>query len=97
MEALSPWHVVVVAVVAGVLFFGWRQLPDMSRSLGRSLRIFKSEINGIREDSATAVRDVAEAVTGELRPQPTSVPSAAGNASPALSRTTSRPSSRPAN
>jgi sec-independent protein translocase protein TatA len=92
MEALSPWHIVVVAVVAGVLFFGWRQPPDMSRSLGRSLRIFKSEINGLREESATAAREAAEAVTAELRPQPSSAPPTAPNASPS-SQTPSRPSS----
>jgi Sec-independent protein translocase protein TatA len=34
MEALSPGHLVVIGVVTVVLFFGWRQLPDISRSLG---------------------------------------------------------------
>jgi len=46
----SPWHWAVLAIVAFVLFFGWRQLPDMSRSLGRSLRIFKTEIKGMGDD-----------------------------------------------
>lgn len=46
----SPWHWAVVAVVAFILFFGWKQLPDMSRSLGRSLRIFKTEIKGMGDD-----------------------------------------------
>ena len=46
----SPWHWLVVAIVAFVLFFGWKQLPDMARSLGRSLRIFKTEIKGMTED-----------------------------------------------
>jgi sec-independent protein translocase protein TatA len=46
----SPWHWAIVAIVAFVLFFGWKNLPDMSRSLGRSLRIFKTEIKGMGED-----------------------------------------------
>jgi sec-independent protein translocase protein TatA len=52
MDALAPGHLIVVAVVAAVLFFGWRQLPDMSRSLGRSLRIFKAELGGMADDAA---------------------------------------------
>jgi sec-independent protein translocase protein TatA len=46
----APSHWIIVAIVAAILFFGWKQLPDMSRSLGRSLRIFKTEIKGMNED-----------------------------------------------
>jgi len=46
----SPWHWAVVAIVAFVLFFGWKQLPDMARSMGRSLRIFKTEMKGMSQD-----------------------------------------------
>jgi sec-independent protein translocase protein TatA len=46
----SPWHWVVVALVALILFFGWKQLPDMARSLGRSLRLFKTEMKGMADD-----------------------------------------------
>ena len=59
MELFTPGHLIVVAVVAAVLFFGWKQLPDMSRSLGRSLRIFKTEIKGMTEDDKA--RDTAKA------------------------------------
>ena len=50
MEFFSPGHLIVLAIVVAVLFFGWKQLPDMARSLGRSLRIFKTEIKGMSED-----------------------------------------------
>jgi len=50
MELFSPGHLLVLALVILVLFFGWKQLPDMARSLGRSLRIFKTEIKGMSED-----------------------------------------------
>jgi sec-independent protein translocase protein TatA len=62
MDAIAPWHIVIVAIVAAVLFFGWKQLPDMSRSLGRSLRIFKTELKGMTSDAtepAAATQPVA--------------------------------------
>ena len=33
-----------------VLLFGSRKLPDAARSLGRSMRIFKAETKGLRDD-----------------------------------------------
>ena len=68
MEAVAPGHLVVIGLVIFVLF-GWKQLPDMSRSLGRSLRIFKAEISelGTDGDIRSAVRstvlDAREEVT----------------------------------
>jgi sec-independent protein translocase protein TatA len=52
MNSLKPWHLLVLAVVFLVLF-GSKRLPDSARSLGRSLRIFKSEVREMnKEDSA---------------------------------------------
>ena len=52
MNLLKPWHLLVLAVVFLVLF-GSKRLPDSARSLGRSLRIFKSEVREMnKEDSA---------------------------------------------
>ena len=50
MELFTPGHLIVILILAVVLFFGWKQLPDMARSLGRSLRVFKTEIKGMTED-----------------------------------------------
>jgi sec-independent protein translocase protein TatA len=44
---LEPWHVLLVLLVV-VLLFGSRRLPDAARSLGRSMRIFKSEVDSMR-------------------------------------------------
>lgn len=44
------WHIVLLLVLV-ILLFGWKRLPDASRSLGRSLRIFKSEMGEMRNDS----------------------------------------------
>ncbi len=53
----SPSHWVIIALVVLVLF-GYKKLPEMSRSVGRSLRIFKTEIKGMGQDDAA--RDAAE-------------------------------------
>jgi len=49
MRAFEPWHMFVLLVVVAVLF-GSKRLPDAARGLGRSLRIFKAEMNQMRED-----------------------------------------------
>ncbi len=50
MGSLQPWHWLVLAVVV-ILVFGAKRLPDMARSLGKSLRIFKSEIRELQEEN----------------------------------------------
>jgi sec-independent protein translocase protein TatA len=45
----APWHWVVLAIVV-IALFGYKRLPDAARSLGRSLRIFKTEMKGMGED-----------------------------------------------
>ena len=45
----SPWKILIVAVVLIVLF-GSKKLPDAARSLGRSMRILKSEVSSLHED-----------------------------------------------
>jgi sec-independent protein translocase protein TatA len=45
----SPWKILIVAVVIIVLF-GSRKLPDAARSLGKSMRILKTEVSGLHED-----------------------------------------------
>ncbi|GAA1077369.1 Sec-independent protein translocase subunit TatA [Pseudonocardia alni] len=49
MGAMSPTHWLIVLVVL-VLLFGAKKLPEMARSVGRSSRILKSEMRGLRDD-----------------------------------------------
>jgi sec-independent protein translocase protein TatA len=51
MNSLKPWHLLVLAVVFLVLF-GSKRLPDSARSLGISLRIFKSEVQEMNKDDS---------------------------------------------
>jgi len=46
---LGPWEIAIIAVVILVLF-GSKKLPDAARSLGRSLRILKTEVKGLHDD-----------------------------------------------
>ncbi len=39
-------------LLAVFVLFGYKRLPDATRSLGRSLRIFKGEMNGMKDDEA---------------------------------------------
>ena len=50
MNLPGGWELVLVVVVIMVLF-GAKRLPEASRSLGRSLRIFKAETKGLRDDA----------------------------------------------
>ncbi|HEX3906720.1 MAG TPA: Sec-independent protein translocase subunit TatA [Mycobacteriales bacterium] len=51
--AFSIWHLLIVAVVF-VALFGYKRLPDASKNLARSLRIFKSEMKNFHEDETPA-------------------------------------------
>jgi sec-independent protein translocase protein TatA len=50
LGGLQPWHWVIVIAVF-VLLFGAKKLPDAARSLGKSMRIFKSEMKEMQADS----------------------------------------------
>ncbi|WP_251150992.1 Sec-independent protein translocase subunit TatA [Cellulosimicrobium sp. Marseille-Q4280] len=49
MGMLKPWHIIVLVVVI-LLLFGARRLPDLARSVGQSLKIFKKEVKELNED-----------------------------------------------
>ncbi len=68
----SPSHLLIVAVVL-VALFGASKLPIFARSLGQSMRIFKSEIKGLKEDDETAP---APAATAAAVAQPVIAPAA---------------------
>ena len=71
-------------ILAILLLFGYKKLPDASRSLGRSLRIFKGEMKGMKDDDVRA-KDEARTtpVTGQVVPPagtPTGTPTVAPTA-----------------
>jgi sec-independent protein translocase protein TatA len=84
----APWHWVILAIVV-VALFGYKKLPDAARSLGRSLRIFKTEIKGMGEDDAA--RDAAKR-TPASPAAPVAPPAETTNGDrPALATNTEKP------
>lgn len=72
MGGLQPWHWVIVIAVF-VLLFGAKKLPDAARSLGKSMRIFKSEIKEMQSDSKPEAEKPATPIASErVDPEPQS-------------------------
>jgi len=49
----SPWKIAIIAILIIVLF-GSKKLPDAARSLGKSMRILKTEVQGLHEDDTAS-------------------------------------------
>ena len=58
---------IILIVLAVLLLFGYKKLPEASRSIGRSMRIFKGEMKGMKDDDVRA-KDAATTtpVRGEI-------------------------------
>lgn len=66
----SPWKVLIVAVVLIVLF-GSKKLPDAARSLGKSMRILKTEVTDLHGDEAEKGKTAAALPAEPAQPQVT--------------------------
>ncbi|MDZ7290077.1 MAG: twin-arginine translocase TatA/TatE family subunit [candidate division KSB1 bacterium] len=51
---MNEW--VVVAIVAFVVLFGARKLPELARGLGQGIREFKKAVNEPLEDKETPAK-----------------------------------------
>ena len=78
----SPWKILIIAIVVLVLF-GSRKMPDAARSLGRSMRILKSEIKDLHEDDATPGSQQAQPQPPQQLTAATGVPADGVTAAPA--------------
>jgi sec-independent protein translocase protein TatA len=47
-DMLQPWHIIVLAVVA-FLLFGAKRLPELGKGLGEGLKGFREGIRGISD------------------------------------------------
>jgi len=73
----SPWKILIVAVVLIVLF-GSKKLPDAARSLGKSMRILKTEVSDLHHEDAPAdmgATPEAQVPPAQLTPAPVVAPS----------------------
>lgn len=65
------WTELIVILFVVLLLFGANKLPDLARSMGRSARIFKSEVKEMRQEdeagTATQQRQIESAPAQETR------------------------------
>ena len=75
---LQGWHLVIIIVLA-LLLFGAPKLPGLARSIGQSLRIFKSEVRQMKDEdpiitsvitqNQSSSVDIASAVADAVKSQ----------------------------
>ncbi|WP_149204803.1 Sec-independent protein translocase subunit TatA [Actinotalea subterranea] len=75
LRNLQGWEWIILLLIV-LLLFGARRLPDLARSVGRSMKIFKSEVKDIRGDPPRTSGDDSlpaegPTVPGEAAPQAT--------------------------
>ena len=51
-DLLQPWHLILLAIVA-FLLFGAKRLPELGKGLGEGLKGFKEGIRGISDPPPT--------------------------------------------
>ena len=74
MPSLGGGEIIALAIII-IALFGWKKLPDMARSLGRSARVFKSEVDEMKRDgreepSEASQTTVSGGVVDHERPAP---------------------------
>ena len=84
MNFPGGWELVLVVLVIMVLF-GAKRLPEASRSLGRSMRIFKAETKGLLDD------DEPKTTTTTALTEQSSVPAPVAPPAPIVPPTTVAP------
>ena len=55
LRNISAWHVLIVVLVV-VLLFGAKRLPDLAKSVGQSMKIFKNEVKDLTDDDRSATK-----------------------------------------
>ena len=64
---IRAWHVLVVLLVV-VLLFGAKRLPDLAKSVGQSMKIFKNEVKDLRDDDAPVTTTTTTTATPPVAP-----------------------------
>jgi sec-independent protein translocase protein TatA len=65
----SPWKILIIAVVVLVLF-GSKKLPVAARSLGKSMRILKTEVSKLHDDDDEELVDQTAVAAASVGPAP---------------------------
>ena len=65
------WEIILI-VLAILLLFGGRKLPELARGLARGLRLFKDELKGVKTDINEIdkdIKDMSESPSSEDQPE----------------------------
>jgi sec-independent protein translocase protein TatA len=75
----SPWKILIIAALL-IVFFGAAKLPVAARSLGKSMRILKREVQGLHEDDDEAAPNTTvQAAPAQIQaPAPAPAPAVTG-------------------
>ena len=72
-DLLQPWHLIVLAVVA-FLLFGVKRLPKLGKGLGEGLKGFREGIKGISDPPPPSPPPPAPTQQNTTPPPPSSNP-----------------------
>lgn len=73
MGNLRGWEWVILLLIV-LLLFGARKLPDLARSVGKSMMIFKTEVKELKADEASPSAGPAAPSTAWDEGAPSGVP-----------------------
>jgi sec-independent protein translocase protein TatA len=85
---------IIIIVLLLLLLFGAKRLPDAARGLGRSLRIFKSEIKAAQDDDGNSPPQQIQATPDEVTPAPAPPPAQTPQPAPAPPASDAGPTDR---
>ena len=68
------WPEILIIAVVILVLFGSKKLPDAARSLGRSMRILKTEVKGMHDEDAPGATTQATAQQQAAHQQVTQQP-----------------------
>lgn len=77
MRNIGPPEIIIIAILL-IVIFGWKRLPDAARSLGRSARVFKSEVDEMKNDGKD--NKPSETLPGETVHRDAPAPTQSSNA-----------------
>lgn len=59
-QGLTGWHAVIILAII-LLLFGAPKLPALAKSLGQSMKIFKSEVKSSKDEESAAAGEAQSA------------------------------------
>lgn len=66
-QGLTGWHAVIILAII-LLLFGAPKLPALAKSLGQSMKIFKSEVKSSKDEEAAAAGEAQSTADSTVRP-----------------------------